>query len=81
MDLSGADGVELQALRARNEHLATLMRQKSCANVPPATPEAARAKEIDDRIKDATKAGAPPLCKDVGGYEEYKRRTGEVCRL
>ena len=22
-----------------------------------------------------------PMCRDVGGYEEYKKRTGEVCRL
>jgi hypothetical protein len=81
MDLSGADGVELQALRARNEHIATLMRQKSCANIPPPSPEAAQTKAIDDKIRDAGKTGEQPLCKDVGGYEAYKQRTGEICRL
>ena len=81
MDLSGADGVELQALRARNEHIATLMRQKNCANIPPASPESARTKAIDDKIRDATKTGTQPMCKDVGGYEAYKQRTGEICRL
>lgn len=81
MDLSGADGVELQALRARNEHIATLMRQRNCANIPPASPEAAQGKAIDDRIRDARRGGEQPYCKDVGGYETYKQRTGEVCRL
>jgi hypothetical protein len=81
MDLSGADGVELQALRARNEHIATLMRQKSCASIPPASPEAAETKAIDDKIRDARKTGGQPNCKDVGGYEVYKQRTGEICKL
>ena len=81
MDLSGADGVELQALRARNEHIASLMRQRNCANIPPASPEAAQSKSVDDRIRDARKGGEQPYCKDVGGYESYKQRTGEICRL
>ena len=81
MDLSGADGVELQALRARNEHIASLMRQRNCANIPPASPEAAQAKSIDDRIRGARKDGEQPNCKDVGGYEVYKQRTGEICKL
>ncbi len=57
------------------------MRQKKCANVPPPTPEAAQTKAIDDKIRDATKSGQQPWCKDVGGYEVYKQRTGEICRL
>lgn len=81
MDLSGADGVELQALRARNEHIASLMRQRGCTNIPPPSPEAAQAKSIDDKIRDAGKTGAQPNCKDVGGYEAYKQRTGEICKL
>lgn len=81
MDLSGADGVELQALRARNEHLATLMRRKSCANIPPASPEAAQTKAVEDKIREAGKTGEQPYCKDVGGYEAYKQRTGEICKL
>lgn len=81
MDLSGADGVELQALRARNEHIASLMRQRNCPNIPPASPEAAQSKSIDDKIRDAGKSGAQPSCKDVGGYEAYKQRTGEICKL
>ncbi len=24
---------------------------------------------------------APPLCRDVGGYEAYMTKTGKVCRL
>jgi hypothetical protein len=81
MDLSGADGVELHALRARNEHIATLMRAKNCSNVPPATPEAAQKKSVDDNVRDAAKTGVAPNCRDVGGYEAYKQRTGEVCKL
>ena len=81
MDLSGADGVELQALQSRNLHLAALMKQKNCANIPALTPDAARAQEIDKKVKESVKGGEQPFCKDVGGYEEYKRRTGEICRL
>ena len=81
MDLSGADGVELQALRARNEHIASLMRQRNCANIPPASPEAAQSKAIDDRIRESGKSGVQPNCRDVGGYEAYKQRTGEICKL
>ncbi len=30
----------------------------------------------------ATEAKAPPPpCREVGGYEDYKKKTGEVCRL
>ena len=81
MDLSGADGVELQALRARNEHIAALMRQRNCKNIPPASPEAAQTKAIDDKIRESGKSGVQPNCKDVGGYEVYKQRTGEICKL
>lgn len=28
-----------------------------------------------------TRADDPPLCRDVGGYGAYLKRTGEVCRL
>jgi hypothetical protein len=81
MDLSGADGVELQALRARNEHIASMMRQRNCADIPPASPEAAQSKAVDDRIRDVRRDGGQPNCKDVGGYEVYKQRTGEICKL
>lgn len=29
----------------------------------------------------ATPAAKPPKCSEVGGYEAYKKRTGELCEL
>jgi hypothetical protein len=57
------------------------MRQKNCANIPPASPEAAQTRAIDDKIIDARKTGEQPNCRDVGGYEVYKQRTGDICKL
>nr|MDJ0951627.1 branched-chain amino acid ABC transporter substrate-binding protein [Alphaproteobacteria bacterium] len=33
------------------------------------------------RFPEQQSSRVPPLCRDVGGYEAYMRRTGEACRL
>ena len=38
MDLKGADGIELRALRDRNEHLRKMMVTKRCRNIPKPVP-------------------------------------------
>lgn len=38
MDLKGAEGIEMRALRDRNEHLRSLMVQKRCRNIPKPVP-------------------------------------------
>ncbi len=81
MDLSERERVEMEGLRSRNEHLARLMRSKGCATIPPTSPEAEEDNAIEARIKAAEAAGKPPNCKEVGGYEAYKRKTGNVCAM
>lgn len=79
MDLSERERHEMEGLKRRNEHLAATMRAKGCASIPPTSPEAEQDKAIEARIKEAEAAGKPPSCKDVGGYEAYRRKTGNVC--
>jgi len=81
MDLSPTERQEMAAYRDRNDHLARLMRQKGCASIPPTSPAAAMKREIDSRINDAEASGKKPLCKDVGGYEYYLKKTNKTCML
>lgn len=82
MDLSDSERVEIQALQDRNAHLATLGATKRCNLGPiPTSPEAAREQDMARKASEGLKSGTTPKCKDVGGYEEYKKRTGQVCDL
>ena len=67
----------MQAYRSRNQYLATVMAKKGCAGVPLVTDQQKREKMLDE----AKRAGVPPNCKDVGGYESYMEQTGNVCNL
>ncbi len=78
LDLKGAQKVELNALRDRNNYLAQLMVAKKCAVVPTVQPGQ---QTVQQRIKAAQKSGKQPRCKDVGGYAAYKSKTGQICRL
>lgn len=82
MDLSNAEQVEMDALRARNQYLGTRMVAEDCGETPPLTATDAEEMERQKRIEAAEVAGGPPpKCSDVGGYEAYKRDTGRICAL
>ena len=79
MDLKDSEQVEIRALKGRNAHLARLMSDKNCPDAPPVSQPASASEATASGDGDAT---APvPNCKDVGGYEAYLKKTGQVCIL
>lgn len=81
MDLSDTEEIEMRALRDRNNYLAQLALAQDCGPVPAASPQDAAEDAILERTAAAQASGRMPNCSEVGGYEEYMRRTNEACRL
>ncbi len=72
MDFKDAEGIEIRAYRRRNVMLRRIASKKSCS-VPPS--------KYKFQQRPPSKAGEKPRCDDVGGYEEYYKRTGNVCMI
>ena len=81
LDLKGAAKTEMNALRDRNRYLGQLMVSKKCVNRPEVIMGPPGQEDVEQRIKAAQKSGKQPLCKDVGGYALYKKKTGKICKL
>ena len=54
-------------------------RARRTARVEPNKPVAPAAMKVEPPKPEAPKVA--PLCRDVGGYEAYKQKTGDVCRI
>lgn len=67
---------QIGLLKGHNQALDEAMRTKGCAPPPP---PAAPAPSVSAPAP--TPGGPAPKCKDVGGYEAYKARTGQVCDI
>jgi hypothetical protein len=76
MDLKPTEKVELRALRDRNQHILNLMKVRNCPQTPELKPSPVKGTGVVSRD-----AGGQPYCRDVGGYEAYMKKTGEVCRI
>jgi hypothetical protein len=64
-------------LKGHDRALDEAMRTKGCSPPPPpATPPPAVAAPASP-----APGGPAPKCKDVGGYEAYKQKTGNVCEI
>ena len=57
------------------------VRQEKEARVTTYVRRRKKAQDAKRRAQEARKSKGPPLCKDVGGYEAYMKRTNKVCRL
>ena len=74
MDFQDAAGIDHAAMERRQARLRAYAASKECPNIEavPARLAAPAAKE----------PGAPaPKCSDVGGYEAYMAKSGQVCDL
>jgi hypothetical protein len=68
--------VEIGQLKGQDGALAEAMRAKQCAMSPAATPATVAAPATV-----VAPGGKPTKCKDVGGYESYKAKTGQLCEI
>ena len=74
MDFQNAAGIDKAAMERRQARLRVYGADKDCKNIDPAAVRVA--------APAAPEPGAPaPKCADVGGYESYMAKTGDVCDL
>ena len=74
MDFQDAAGIDRAAMERRQVRLRAYAATKDCANIDAAPVRVA--------APAAPEPGAPaPKCADVGGYEAYMAKTGQVCDL